>query len=232
MIEAEACGNTFLIYEMSLKETLDELQPLIIKRLISDRRDSGLLLKRISDDTWKMVVLEKDGSISSFCGNGSRAVACYLWETHGLLRSQLMNEQGETCQLEWIAANLCGVVSIQNVYVKNDIYYVLGEPHIIYQAPLEQIESLALGHKNVNISCIVHLESNRWKIATQERGVNAVTQSCGSGCVAAMHSLYLSGFVKKEAAFVCYGGENIVRLQQDGSYLLIGPASCEQAVRR
>ncbi|MES2345650.1 MAG: hypothetical protein V4494_06930, partial [Chlamydiota bacterium] len=81
-IAAESCGNTFLIYEIPSRDDLKYIQNALIDRLKIEGRDSGLILQEIKPNIWQMFVVEKDGSISSFCGNGAKAVALYLLRYH------------------------------------------------------------------------------------------------------------------------------------------------------
>ncbi len=229
MIFAEACGNTFLIHELEPDEPIEVICHQAVETLIKKGRDSALLLSRISTDAWKMDVLEKDNSFSNFCGNGSRAVACYLWKKYGLNSVQLINCLSQVCRIEFFPEEGAAAVTIYDVACEDSLYRVLGEPHIIYRAPVDQVARLAALHPgNVNVSSIFPISPHQWKIATWERGVGAITQACGSGCVAAMHSLILSKEeeVDVDVTFLCPGGNNCVHKNLDGGYVLSGPASC------
>lgn len=83
-IKGEGCGNTFLIFDCldespeRVKEIIKEAHPILLR----ENRDDALILSKESADVGnlilKMTVLEPDGSIAEFCGNGARVVSCYL----------------------------------------------------------------------------------------------------------------------------------------------------------
>lgn len=82
---AEACKNTFVLFDKSKESTLDDA---FLKwshgRLIAEKRDDALILLdgKAIDDTFyvKMLVWGADEQFGEFCGNGSRACAAYLFE--------------------------------------------------------------------------------------------------------------------------------------------------------
>ncbi len=226
MIKAESCGNTFLIYEMHPEESLNEIKDALRSVLKKQGRDSGLVLQKIEDDAWKMFVIEKDDSLSAFCGNGSKAVALYIFSRYELSKFYIRNDETNHCLVTYRPDCNISSVEIGNVMFQDGIYYVLGEPHAIYQCGPNQIEELAKLHSNVNVSCIEQVDDLHWNIRTWERGVNAVTKSCGSACVAAMSSLVSRANAREESIFICPGGENTVTYRR-GRYVLASFASCD-----
>lgn len=230
-IAAEACGNQFFIYEMAEGDILAELQGSMIAELSTHQRDSGLVLEGAGPGVWAMHVIEKDGTLSSFCGNGARAVVLYLYQRYGLEEAFLLNSKGRRCRLEYKEG--IPSVSIDFVHMNGNVCEVLDEPHIIYQEPPHRVKELALLHANVNVSCMQPLAPNRWKIVTWERGVNATTLSCGSGCVAAMYRIAAQQQqdAPNEIVFECPGGENKVCKRGD-SYILSGSAFVDLPFQR
>src|SRR3990167_5081442 len=78
---AETRGNTFLIFDC-LDGTLPdwgEIHSLLIQ---ADKDDALILLPTQGLPYLKMVVFGQDGNFGEFCGNGSRAVATYLFENY------------------------------------------------------------------------------------------------------------------------------------------------------
>lgn len=83
-LKGEGCGNTFLIFDcleatfFTLEDVIREAHPILLK----ENRDDALILRKEYEDAKKLVltmtVLEPDGSIAEFCGNGARVVSCYL----------------------------------------------------------------------------------------------------------------------------------------------------------
>jgi len=83
-LRGEGCGNTFLIFDY-LEDDLFDIENVTRKThqiLVKEDRDDALILKKEYEDDQKlvltMIVLEPDGSIAEFCGNGARVVSCYL----------------------------------------------------------------------------------------------------------------------------------------------------------
>jgi len=229
VVEAESCGNTFLIYELLPHEDLDFVKDEVIYLLRKRKRDSGLVLQGVEPNIWQMFVVEKDGSVSAFCGNGAKSIALYMFQYHKLDEFYLMKDQMEHCLVRYQSDCNFPSVEIKNVELINGIYYVFGEPHIIYATSLMRIKELANTYDNVNFSCIEQMDRTRWKIITWERGVNGVTQSCGSACVAAMCFLVSNGEKATEITFECPGGDNIVSYR-NGLYVLTGQASCDPRI--
>lgn len=88
-LRGDGCGNTFIIYDCL--ETAPEAVDSVIReahaRLIAEKRDDALILKKeyhnLQKYVLKMIVLEPDGSIAEFCGNGARVVSRYLQRKFG-----------------------------------------------------------------------------------------------------------------------------------------------------
>jgi diaminopimelate epimerase len=81
---AEACENTFLIFDYLNIAALDEpTKRRAHASLIKENRDDAMILidGQASGDTYtaRMLVLGVDGEMGEFCGNGSRACAAYLF---------------------------------------------------------------------------------------------------------------------------------------------------------
>ncbi len=77
----EATKNNFIIFECTQGE-FEKNRKKFVKNLQIDKIDSGLILLPSKIGIKKMLVLEKDNSISAMCGNGIRAVACYLKDNY------------------------------------------------------------------------------------------------------------------------------------------------------
>jgi len=88
---ADACGNTFLIFDcLSIQFTdqeWEEAREKIWSILSFARVDDALVLRKVEDNgqiiKLKMHVLEPDRTEADFCGNGARAVGLYLHRKYG-----------------------------------------------------------------------------------------------------------------------------------------------------
>jgi diaminopimelate epimerase len=86
-IFAEACKNTFLIFDRLNETSLDEeFIKWAHKTLLEKQRDDALILidgrEKNGDFYAKMLVLGQDGIFGEFCGNGSRSCAAYLYSKY------------------------------------------------------------------------------------------------------------------------------------------------------
>lgn len=81
-IEGEGCGNTFLIYDCLDIADFKAIMPGAQAALLESKRDDALILVKVKENdsefVLRMIVLEPDGSLAEFCGNGARVVASYL----------------------------------------------------------------------------------------------------------------------------------------------------------
>lgn len=86
--KGEGCGNTFLIYDYleSQVNWVEDKSKIHAHLLMENRDDALILVKEFKDDrqlVLTMIVLEPDGSLAEFCGNGARVVCCYLKSKYG-----------------------------------------------------------------------------------------------------------------------------------------------------
>ncbi len=215
-----ATGNTFLITESPLKK----IKGVLINELKDKSIDSGLVIKKIKNNFYKMHVIEKDGSESAFCGNGARVIAHYLYEQHGIELARLQIENNDEGILLGKKGSgyfvKCGQPEILPPLSTNEYtfqkFIVCGEPHLITDNffdpdKLKSFFNLFNKHRSINVSCI-----NNNNILTYERGVDAITQSCGSACIAAtqymlMRRCYI--YDKNKMPWHCPGGTNFVDIK-------------------
>jgi diaminopimelate epimerase len=216
-------GNNFLIVYLKKDERYSSaLKDVLIYKINNDSVDSGLIFKHVGDDIYLMFVIEKDGSESAFCGNGARVFAHYLYETEKIEKAKLFsingtvnfgkNENGFFVECGTPTIFISDINIVKNYLFKRKkylfrLYEVHGEPHLITNDFFDANELILISKKvsDVNVSCI-----ERDKIITYERGVNNITQSCGSACVAATQYILDNGFNKDIAEWRCLGGINYV----------------------
>lgn len=124
-IKGEGCGNTFLIFDCLEKDpsVLEEIKSHAHQILIEEKRDDALILIKEYENQQKlilkMVVLEPDGSIAEFCGNGARVVSCYLHKKFKQKRTfYLKTSKG-----------------VRKVWKQNEAYYVeMGPTYLHYSS--------------------------------------------------------------------------------------------------
>ena len=79
IIEAEACGNTFLIIdEQNVSLDSDSRSKIAIELGKKSGKDDFLFISPLKDGVVRMRIIDRDGLEGDMCGNGSRCVAKYL----------------------------------------------------------------------------------------------------------------------------------------------------------
>lgn len=214
---AESCQNTFLLVDC-LKESV--LTPLFLKlvhaKLLKENRDDALILYAFQPgpeaSVLKMAVLGCDGELAEFCGNGSRAVAAYLFAYYPI-ESPLYLETAQGLHL----INSCGKglystklpqarFEINPRFIKGCFhlpyparYVEMLEPHLVVEANLSDKELFQLGRQlnakkeifpqGINVNACHILSEGYLSVKTYERGVQRLTKSCGTGslCCSALY---------------------------------------------
>lgn len=197
--DGNACGNTFRIVQT------DAAQGAAYAQQLRDQDtwefDSLLLLTPSTRASVRMHVLEADGSVSDMCGNGCRAVAAVLDEL-GLDRT--IDTGTDVLTVEHVPGGYrvhMGAVELMDTYdlrvggtcLRTLVYSSAGEPHHVVvvdnvaQAPINLWGSYTTPEANCTVAAqvspgVIHA-------ATYERGVNRVTESCGTGACAAAHAI-------------------------------------------
>ncbi|OGY31365.1 MAG: hypothetical protein A3C02_03580 [Candidatus Andersenbacteria bacterium RIFCSPHIGHO2_02_FULL_45_11] len=197
----EACGNTFLVLHGD--RNLAQLYLENIRRKRTWTFDTALILQAVSHELYDMEVVEKDGSQSSMCGNGLRVVGAALQCGYCIIRTGdsthvVEKTRNGEYRAHMGAVRTGGVMKLPTTPTFN-IVAVGGEPHAvrgvrdIHTAPLLEWGRIIVPVAN----CTLYepLESRVLVVRTFERGVNAITQSCGTGACAVAQSWFeLSGY--------------------------------------
>lgn len=256
---ASAAGNSFLLFDFIDQEfnNIFFLKKSIQKALYVENCDSALILFRhkAKEHEYKMIVLERDGSISEFCGNGARVIAKYLNArffkkkfflishagTHaiealgeyyrvdmGKVRFELNDRYISMAPDQMDIARICG----------KSIFYVEAiEPHLVVENNSLKLETLEkIGHllsqkrshfaQGINISLLKILSEDTISINTFERGVNDVTKSCGTAATSSAALCRYKGWLNSNKIKVMSpGGQQEVHFLKNGTALLIGKAN-------
>ncbi len=213
-------GNSFLISDISDGTPLNKIKGFLVNDIIRLKKDSGLVFKKIGNSLYKMHVIEKDGSESSFCGNGARVFAHYIFYKHKIEIAKLLTENKE---INFGKNNSgffveCGKPSILEPLEIDGYLFerfnVCGEPHLVTSFFFDDNKLRELSKKiqkshSINVSCI-----KNQKILTYERGVEDITKSCGSACIAAtQYRLTYRSYKNKKMPWECIGGINFVDIE-------------------
>ena len=157
----------------------------IIKNLINLNLDTAIVYNKISNNQYKILILEKDSSYSTMCGNGCIAM-CIKFKKDLILYNKLNELINVYYKHNYIELEL----SIK--FFKPNLYLVSGEPHkVYYTEKYNKNIHLKIGIKNLpnfNTTFIFY-RNNKYYFVTFERGLNDFTRSCGTGSFASIYFL-------------------------------------------
>jgi diaminopimelate epimerase len=248
LIKAEATGNDFLVVDLldSSKaglwerefggKTRSDLVKTLCDRYTGLGADGMVFLEPKSGVNFKWDFYNSDGSSAEMCGNAARAVSHYVglvtgqkdlkFETRvGVIRSEVHGAGDIEVQLPAIAEQEFGEAFD---------FIRPGVPHVVVRAKnLDDIAGLteqALSIKalprfkrdGTNVTFIRTVGDNHLQAKTHERGVEGFTKSCGTGAIAAAHSV-LRGAEGRTIQVDVPGGRLSVVWKQ-GQPILRGPA--------
>lgn len=226
---AEACGNTFLVLSSEDQGTA----------YLQQRRernqwsfDSALI---VDFDSHTMRVIERDGSESVMCGNGARAVGC-LFDRVGVsrhLRAGSMDAFIERRRHGYVvpmpSPTLTAITSATQQLPELWWYEVAGEPHAVALVQsLSEAQIISWGRQIVPVAnCTVVQRNGLRGIAarTYERGVNRITQSCGTGACAATQRAIHAGWMPTRTSVRVLMHQHELFVHSDGDGLLLQGAA-------
>lgn len=209
---AEACKNTFILFDY-LNSPIEDANFFFKARqcLEKENRDDALILTNsiIEDGSFhaRMMVLGLDGNFGEFCGNGSRACAAYLFEKYPHAQTfyldtylgshPLQKHSGDSYSIKLPTANFKvnpKFVTDENFIEHYGLNYVeMIEPHLIIEKDLNDDQLFSLGRElnsqknifplGINVNAWHILDNGTLHVKTYERGVQRLTQSCGTGSI-------------------------------------------------
>jgi diaminopimelate epimerase len=252
---AEACENTFVVFDCLGTPVVES--PFLQKAhdcLVQEKRDDALILidgQAHTDALYlQMMVLGLDGSLGEFCGNGARAIAAYLFENYPMYKQfflktpvgvlalnkhglEIYSVQLPPARLQWNPKFICKGFN----ELKHFTFVDMIEPHLVFEGELSDEELISLGRKlnaqkeifplGINLNAWRVLTDGSLYVRTYERGVQRLTQACGSGSVSCAVVYKQTGSIQVTTA----GGLLEIAIQKDG-IILKGPASFCDRKRR
>ncbi len=232
----EGCGNSFLILLGGRREMEKHIE--YVRNSDQWTFDTALLLEPNSSGIVSMRVLEKDGSESNMCGNGARVVGRVLQNQNLPLYINVENKNLLLRETDLgIAVSLGRVDRVEehDIYrdkslPKLDLYKVCGEPHAVIIVddikciPLVELGSKITSQYNVNCTVVSQDASGDISARTFERGVNAVTLSCGTGAVSSVAALFKGDYLEDASYKVSMPGGDLHVSFSSGKAILEGPA--------
>ena len=240
-IKYSATGNDFVVFD-NRDGAASQISPEMAIALC-DRRDGigadGVVLFSESRDyDFSMEIFNADGSIAEMCGNAARALVsmgCELlnkdnveFSTHNGVYEGGRFEQEYYVQMTELYD--VGKYELGEVTEANKIFMNTGVPHIVVEVEnLDNFDVYSIGKKyrnlseleaGANVNFISKLDHETISIRTYERGVEAETRSCGTGCVAsAIAAQKFFGF-DKLVRIKAQGGDIRIRFKGDNRYLV------------
>ncbi len=212
-------GNDFVLFEDKIPGSV----PDICDRKRGIGADGVLLLNKKGHSHYQMRIFNSDGSEAEMCGNGLRAFFSHLLsrfpdEAPFKVDSLLKSHKGWNCpdgEIE-IEMGQAEIKAIKQSY--NEVLCDLidtGVPHLVLlrnslNQPFLDIAPGLRHHpaleKGANVN-LVENNANVWKVSTFERGVEGVTDACGTGVVAAALSLALHEGLSPPLTLLTPGGD-------------------------
>ncbi len=172
-----------------------------------------------------MRIINSDGNEAEMCGNGLRAIFSHLFRTYPQeapfqVDSLYKTHKGWQCSdgeiaIEMGEAELLGIKKTFSSFQCDLID--TGVPHLVLERKeiAESFLEIAprLRHhpdlpKGANVN-YVEWTGQEWKVTTYERGVEGITEACGTGVTAAALSLALHEEVKPPIRLLTVGGDRL-----------------------
>lgn len=192
-------------------ERLAEIARVLCHRHFAIGADGILVVESCDGADFKMRLFNADGSEGEMCGNGARCIARYAYERKicgretkfltlaGMMRATVTPPFVE---LDMGMIDLSGGTFEDTMSVKGITYkytfLTVGVPHCVlfaddFDFPAEREKLFNIGKtvrgdfsrfpKGTNVNFVKRSGADVWAV-TYERGVEDLTDSCGTGCVA------------------------------------------------
>jgi diaminopimelate epimerase len=203
-------GNDFLLFEAdgrNLPEADRRRLALVCRRGLSVGADGALFLSAGEAGRLRLDYYNSDGSLASFCANGTRCAARYAVR-HGFAGADPVIETGWAVIPTRVEGG-CVTLRLPELEAPGPPVRVeidgragegtpmpVGVPHLVVfvekglsDLPIERLAPPlrwhpALGPEGTNVNFVEVLDPGRIAVRTFERGIEGETLACGSGVVA------------------------------------------------
>lgn len=235
-------GNDFIVLEnlsdAYSSKGLSRLARLLCRRGHSVGAD-GLLVVKLGGDgfDFTMRLFNADGSEAEMCGNGARALARYAFEKKlagasmrfstlaGLMQACVEPPYAELDMGDIPLGKERGVMKSWG-FSFSYMFLTVGVPHcVLFMEDYDELSDyikaevgeevshdFSLFPKGTNVTFVQRLAGDETKAVTYERGVEELTKSCGTGCVAAAIAVLECSGAQRAVRVRNPGGVNEVRL--------------------
>lgn len=232
-------GNDFVIIDnRSLgiaKEEQAELARKICRRMFSVGADGVFFVEEstVADFAWNFY--NADGSVAEMCGNGSRCVARFAYRhgiagkkmkiatLAGIIEAEIGDEETEVRVRMTIPHDFRLGLCLSLGDEERAVGYVdTGVPHAVIFVDDDEVPVKTWGRvvrfhqlfepKGTNANFVRVLPDGRLRVRTYERGVEAETMACGTGCVAAALFAAMQKGMESPIEVITSGGEMLTIL--------------------
>lgn len=224
---ADACGNTFLIYDfiendpVDWEKTKNEIWNLIQSKFVDD----ALALRKVSQSPDKLVVkmhvLEPDRTEADFCGNGARSIGVYLTSKYGDQFSSysiasrrgehVINNKEGTCFINMGQPIIESILPYEHRRITFTLVDAV-ERHLVTNEFFDQNVLTDIGNEinakwkerfpqGINVNCIKIDKKGDLNVMTYERGVYKITQACGTGTTASCAAAIFHKWIPVKPAY-------------------------------
>lgn len=191
--------------------------------------DGILLFEKSKKASFKMRIINSDGSEAEACGNGFRCIALYAKKILGFASEFKFESLSGMIEAKVHSNNRVRVQLItphglneNEIHVNGHrLHYAFintGVPHaVIFTDNAKKIDVQSLGKairyheafqpKGTNVNFVEIQGKNLIRVRTYERGVEAETLACGTGSTASSIISALNGYVKTPVQVKTSGGE-------------------------
>ncbi len=213
-------GNDFIVLDLRDESWSDQDLASLARRLCQRRRSIGadgiLAVQQSSQGSFMMRIFNSDGTEGEMCGNGARCVARFAYERAiagaSMCFETLAGTVKATVQGRYVELDL-GQVSLDPQWIDRVIeledrvfravYMTVGVPHLVLMASqLPDRETMVrLGRtmrnrrdlfpQGANVNFVRPAGRGEVEAVTYERGVEDLTDSCGTGGVASALAAHL-----------------------------------------
>jgi diaminopimelate epimerase len=190
-----ASGNDFIIFHSLHVKDRSALAKHLCDRHEGVGADGMIVLLPHNECDFMWEFYNSDGSRPAMCGNGSRAAAHYAFN-QGLAKEQMSFKTDAgilraSVEKDMVESQLTPFVKLQDPFTKSGkkwYFWDTGVPHLVCFDKYDQELARSMRMEfNANVNFCTW-ESNALHVSTYERGVEGMTQACGTGMVAAFLS--------------------------------------------
>ena len=217
--------------------------------------DGLVLIGRSATDEadFTMRIFNADGSEGMMCGNASRCIGKYVYESGMTDKTQIRLMTASGIKILDLQVNDCGQVEMVTVDMlapetdnkrqylvdgeplPDGVFVSMGNPHyVIFVDDISEVDVAARGAllehhprfpERCNIEFAQVLQDGAIRMRVWERG-SGITMACGTGACATAVAAALTGRSSRRSRVIMDGGTlDIEWRQQDGRVYLTGPAT-------